>query len=72
MEEIYYPKISDFEYITDGNSLVDEILGFERVIFETLEWQMNPSMTLNGWANYFMQLWDHYADDNPLGLQLLS
>ena len=68
VEEIYYPKLSDFESITDGNNSVDDILTFERLIYLTLDWKMNPSMTTNGWANYFMMLWDQYADENPLGV----
>lgn len=36
IEEIYYPKLSEFEYITDSNNTVSDILAFEREIFKTL------------------------------------
>jgi hypothetical protein len=36
-----------------------------------LEWLLNP-ITLNVWVNAYMQKWDWYMEENPLGLALLD
>eukprot|EP00347_Sterkiella_histriomuscorum_P005956 403354617 len=71
IEEIYYPKHIDFQSITDDNCSLEEILELETEILNKLNWLVNPP-TLNYWANYYMMLWDQYAQQNPLGLFILQ
>lgn len=60
IEEIYFPKISDFEDVTDGKCTSSEIFSMEIQILMKHQWLMNPT-TLNNFASYFMLKWDAYA-----------
>lgn len=71
LEEIYFPKISDFEEITDGKCSAAEMFEMEIKILMKLQWLMNPT-TLNGWMHIYMVEWDRYSHDNPLGLDMLD
>lgn len=57
LEEIYPPKVTEYEYVCDGAFTVNEILCCEVLLLSTLGWDMNP-MTPTGWLNLYMQL--HY------------
>ncbi len=60
MEEIYFPKISDFVEVTDGKCTEEQMFEIEIQIVMKLQWLMNPT-TLNGWLNIFMMKWDSYV-----------
>jgi Cyclin, N-terminal domain len=71
LEEIYFPKIQDFEEITDGKCSSAEIFSMEIQVLMKLQWLINP-MTINGYANVFMMNWDRYLRDNPLDLAIID
>lgn len=60
LEEIYPPKVFEYEYVCDGAFTMDEILACEVLLLSTLGWDMNP-MTPTGWLNLYMQL--HYNSE---------
>jgi cyclin E len=60
LEEIYFPKISDFVEVTDGKCTEEQMFEIEIQIVMKLQWLMNPT-TLNGWLNIFMMKWDSYV-----------
>lgn len=71
IQEIYYPKVSEFADITDGKCTSNDLFEMEIKIYTKLHWLMNPQ-TLNSWANLFMLQWDRYVDANPLRLYILN
>ena len=71
MQEIYFPKFSEFEEVTDGKFSVEEIFEMESKILTSLKWMMNPT-TLNNWAGYYTTLWDKFACENPQNFEILS
>jgi hypothetical protein len=71
LEEIYFPKISDFEDITDGKCSANDIFDMEIKILMKLTWLMNPT-TANAWSNLYMVEWDKFSQINPLGLAMLD
>jgi cyclin E len=71
LEEIYFPRIEEFETLADGKYTANDIFQIEIKILMSLKWLLNPT-TMNAWANIFMLKWDHYVLENPLGLAIIS
>jgi len=71
LEEIYFPRIEEFEALADGKYTACDIFEIEIKILMSLKWLLNPT-TMSAWANIFMLKWDHYVLENPLGLAIIS
>ena len=54
-EEISIPELKHFAYVTDGACTVQEIMDLERVILQTLHWDLTPA-TPCFWLNVYLQL----------------
>lgn len=55
VEEIYPPKIGEFAYVTDGACQESDILQYEILLLQALEWSISP-VTPMGWLGVYMQL----------------
>jgi hypothetical protein len=54
LEEIYPPKLKQFESVCDGACSANEILGVELQVMKILKWDIVPS-TLPFWMNLYLQ-----------------
>ncbi|XP_030241907.1 G1/S-specific cyclin-E isoform X2 [Drosophila navojoa] len=55
VEEIYPPKISEFAYVTDGACTERDILQHEKLLLQTINWDICP-ITATAWLGVYMQL----------------
>lgn len=55
VEEIYPPKISEFAYVTDGACTERDILQHEKLLLQTINWDICP-ITVTAWLGVYMQL----------------
>ena len=63
VEEVYIPRVSDFALATDGGYNKEHILDQEFKVMQVLQYKLHP-VTMCTWANWYMNMWDVYADQN--------
>jgi cyclin E len=61
VEEVYIPRVNDFALATDGGYTKEEILEMEFKMMKTLRYKLHP-VTMCTWANWYVNMWDVYAD----------
>ena len=61
VEEVYIPRINDFAMATNGAYTKDQILDMEFRLMKVLLYKLHP-ITVCTWANWYINMWDVYAD----------
>jgi G1/S-specific cyclin-E1 len=65
IEEIYSPRISDFEAATGDSCSMAAIVEMEKKLLKSLNWRILP-VTMFNWCNWMMTEWDNYDTQVPL------
>ena len=61
VEEVYVSRLADFAEATAGGYTKDQILEMEFLIMKNIRYKLHP-ITLCTWANWYINMWDVYAD----------